>query len=109
MLTGFLAFPSYPLCKGMIQGHSLNLRALINTATAIPAFIRKKYKRRLPLFRIWDEHVAVADIYASVAARTDFGIENKRPVRGNPVGSCIDLFLFHNLSPFFNASALTAS
>jgi len=84
----------------MIQGDSLILRALINTATAIPAFIREEYKRRLSLFRVWDEHVAVADIYASVAARTGFGLENKRPVWGNPVGSCIDLFMYHNLSPF---------
>jgi len=81
MLAGFLAFPAYPLGKGMIQGHSPILRALINTATAVPAFIREEYKRRLPLFRVWDEHVTVADIYASVAARTDFGIEDKRPVR----------------------------
>jgi hypothetical protein len=53
-------------------------RTYHHTASAIPAFPRVKYNRRLAFFRIGNKDVHLANLCASVASGTFFRIQHKR-------------------------------
>jgi hypothetical protein len=83
-----------------VEGNSPGERTVIDTATAIPAFIGMQYHWWFAFLWIGYEYVYLADFNASIASVTDIGIENYRISGTNDIWQCIYLFLKHDSSPY---------
>jgi hypothetical protein len=76
-LAGRFVLPVTALLERPIEGDGA-LRAIINAASAVPAFIRMQDYRRLAFFRVGDKDIYLADLHAGVAAIALFSIINNR-------------------------------
>ena len=92
---GFI-LPVSPMLQRPLKGDSTGARAIINTATTIPAFIGVHDNWRLAFFGIRYIHIYLADFHTMVAPVTDFGIKNHRATRCSYIRKG-DYFFFRHL------------
>jgi hypothetical protein len=75
--------------------------AIIDTAAAVPAFIRMQNDRRLTFFRVWDKDIYLAVLHTGVTASTDFGIVYYRVTGADNIGVSIYFFSRHDCPPYY--------
>ncbi len=84
-LSCSLVLPVSPLLHWPIKGYSTS-RAVIDTAAAVPAFIRVQDDRGLTFFRVGDKDIYLAVLHTGVTASTDFSIIDYRVSGADNIG-----------------------
>jgi hypothetical protein len=79
--AGGLVLPVPPLLQRPVKLESPRPGTIIDTAAAIPAFVRMQYDRWFAFLRVGHEHVYLADIYTGVTPIADIRIKYYRLVR----------------------------
>ena len=93
--SGGLVLPVPSLLQWPVKLDSTGTGTIINTAAAIPAFIRMQYDRWFAFLWIGHEHVYLADFYTGVAPIADIRIKNYRIIRCSYIRNGDYFFLRH--------------
>jgi hypothetical protein len=101
MLACRLTFPAYPLHKRPVESvGSLDVqRAFHKAAATVPAFLRIHYDGRLTFFWIGHVYIGRANLYAAIAAITDFGVDDYGSIGSKQIGHSAYSFFPHTVSP----------
>jgi len=79
--TCSFTLPTDPLVQWVFQCDGSRHRAVFNTASTKPAFIRIEYDRRFALLRVVNHHIHPALIGTYITLDTEFGINFYRYAR----------------------------
>jgi hypothetical protein len=79
--SGCLVLPVTSLLQRPLECDCPGTGTIINTAAAIPAFIRMQYNRRFAFLWIGHEHIYLTNFYAGIAPVAEIGIKDYRSAR----------------------------
>jgi hypothetical protein len=93
--SGGLVLPVSPLLQRPVKLESPRPGTIIDTAAAVPAFIRMQYDGRFAFLRVGHKYVYLADIYTGVTPIADIRIKDYRVIRCSYVRHGDYFFLRH--------------
>lgn len=97
----FLIPPVSPLLQRPVEPDRSRIRAVVNTAAAVPALVRMQDYRRLASLRIGNKNIYLAHFHAFIAALADIGVKNNGRIGRNNIGQGIFIFFIHNKASLF--------
>jgi len=84
--TGFFILPVTPGLQRPVEPDRSGTRAVIDAATAIPAFVRMKYNGRFALLGVGDIDIYLANLHAVITPVASIRIEQNHLIGCRDIG-----------------------